>query len=267
MTAICQKTLADAPWMQAQTRRLPGVQPLDPRDWIVVDDAYAGQMSERARILKDHRADVLQTLPKAYNAIQELHDTVLAHLAERDDFEINGTTCLRPDGVRVDLYDDEPLAVLCRLVTEDFCILQKSGSEHDLTAALLCFPASWTLSQKFGSPLAHVHAPVEEYDDGVAKRVQRLFDAVQVGKPLWRSNALRYRDPELYQPRPENEPRSYEKPGDYIRTERQCILRLPETQAVVFSIQTRQVHIDNLTPEQRQGFEIHPVDAKVAQTR
>ncbi len=42
-------------------------------------------------------------------------------------------------------------------------------------------------------------------------------------------------------------PRTDREQGVYIRSELQCILRLPEADAVVFSIHTRQVHIDDLS--------------------
>lgn len=123
---------------------------------------------------------------------------------------------------------------------EDFCLLSKSGDEHVLDAAVLCFPASWRLAEKIGRPLSAVHDPVAEYDAGLARRVQRLFDGVQAGRPLWRFNVLYYDDPALFQPRSAQMPRplSHARTAPFIRSERQCILRLPRTRAVVFSIHT-----------------------------
>ena len=119
--------------------------------------------------------------------------------------------------------------------------MQKQGDEHVLTAAVLCFPASWTLAEKAGQPLSRIHRPVGAYDVGVAQRVQRLFDGVQSGKPIWRNNYLHYNDPELYQPLSETDPARKEPwpaHAPYTRAERQCIVRLPETGAVLFSIHT-----------------------------
>ena len=118
---------------------------------------------------------------------------------------------------------------------------KRRGAEHVLTAAVLCFPASWRLVEKAGRPLTDIHVPIAEYDDDVARRVQRLFDGIQVDRPLWRFNQLWYQDPELYQPRSRSEPRrvgSGLKTGPYYRTERQTLLRLPRSRAVVFSIHT-----------------------------
>ena len=262
MTAICQKSLPDAPWMAPVTRKLPGVQPLDMSTWVVVDDAYAAQMAERTRLLREERAAVLMQENAAGPAVDELYRFVLDHLAGRSEFQVKGQRCIRPDGEGVALDPNSPMETLCQLITEDLCVLEKRGDEHVLTAGLLCFPSSWSLAEKFGRPLVAIHEPVSSYTDDVGRRVQRLFDAVQPGMPLWRANALRYSDPTLFQPRRSTQRRDHaeaEKTGGYIRSERQCILRLPETGAVVFSIQNRVVRMEDLTPEQAAGLEDYPI--------
>jgi hypothetical protein len=126
------------------------------------------------------------------------------------------------------------------LVQEDLCILQKSGDEHVLTAAALCFPASWRLSEKYMRPLIGIHEPVDSYDDNIARRVQRMFDGIRPHRPLWRFNALWYDDPGLFQPRSALAPRDVTDAhtARFLRSERQSLSRLPETDAVVFSIHT-----------------------------
>ena len=105
-------------------------------------------------------------------------------------YVISAKEVRRPDGVRVPLDRADPMATLGHLVQEDLCLMEKRGQQHVLTAAVLCFPASWRLADKIGRPLTAIHAPVAEYDDALARRVQRLFDGVQPGRPLWRFNAL-----------------------------------------------------------------------------
>ena len=118
--------------------------------------------------------------------------------------------------------------------------MQKAGGEHILTGAVLCFPASWRLDEKFMRPLTGIHVPVGSYDDQVAKRVQRLFDGVRPGRPLWRFNGLWYDDATLYHPRSIHDRRDHPEPGQarFLRSERQSILRLPDTGAVIFGIHT-----------------------------
>ena len=218
--------------------RLPGVAPFQMADWLHVDDAYAGQMARREALLAERRADVLALDPAARPAAEELLEMVLAHLPAG--FALSGEEVRCPDGRRAVLDRGDPLGTCGRLVQEDLCLMQARGGVHVLTGAVLCFPASWTLSEKVLRPLVGIHAPVKDYDDGLARRVQRLFDGIQVGRPLWRFNALYYDDPELFQPRSENDRRAApnQTTAAYMRSERQCLLRLPESRAVVFSIHT-----------------------------
>jgi heme-dependent oxidative N-demethylase alpha subunit-like protein len=232
MSEILQTSL---PYDPFTPKALPGISAFDMQDWLHVDDAFSGQMAERTRLLASQRDAVLALGDSSVGAAQELLDVVLdrAYDGARD-------SVTRPDGVSVTVDRNDPLGTLGHLVQEDLCILQKTGDEHVLTGAVLCFPASWTLSEKFMRPLIGIHDTVDEYDAGIAKRVQRLFDGVQVGQPLWRFNAFWYADPKLYQPHSVDTPR---KSGDeatapYFRSERQCIFRLPNTRAVVFSIHT-----------------------------
>ena len=182
----------------------------------------------------------MQLSETARPAAEELLDQVLEDLSQRADFTVHEIWVRRPDGVRVDIDRGDPLGVLARLVQEDLCLLQKTDDEHVLTGAVLCFPASWSLAEKFMRPLVAIHAPVDSYDDNIARRVQRLFDGVKPERPLWRFNLLRYVDPTLHQPRSELARRNTDDNQDfkYFRSERQCVLRLPKTDAVVFSIHT-----------------------------
>lgn len=148
---------------------------------------------------------------------------------------------LCPDGRKPVIDRTAPLLTLGRLVQEDFCILHRAEgeAEHRLAGAVLCFPASWTLSEKIGRPVEAIHGPVAAYDAVLARRVRRLFDGLRPGRPLARCNALFYEDPALFQPRPEASQRPPAGPGAaYFRSERQCLLRLPVTGAVIFSIHT-----------------------------
>lgn len=237
MTLILQDSL---PQDMRDDRGLPGVQPLVNAPWLRVDEAYAGQMVHRRALIATRRQEVYWQGPAATEAVEEVLAEALTLLPAMG-FEISGQYCHCPDGGVVDLQSDVPLIVLGQLVQEDICIMDKRAAEHVLVAACLCFPASWRLAEKTGRPLTRIHDPVPEYDARIARRVQRLFDGVQVGRPLWRYNRLWYDDPELFQPRSALAPRRI-APGQaeaaYQRAERQCILRMPRTGAVVFSIHT-----------------------------
>lgn len=231
------------------------MRPLTDPSFILVDEAYDGQMALRRHLLSTRRDEVLAQPADAQQPAEELLALVLGHLADSPGFVRQGGRMRCPDGVWVDLQVKAPLLTLGLLLQEDLVILQKQGDEHMFSAAVLCFPASWTLSEKIGKPLTAVHGPVNAYDAVMAKRVQRLFDNIRVGQPMWRHNALFYATPDLFHPRREADTRTDTGPDQpYFRSEKQCLTRLPESGAVVFSIHTWLMERARLTAAQMEAL-------------
>ena len=213
---------------------------MDPKEWLIKDEAYAGQMEERERLITDNRNAVIALDDMALRAAVELLEKTLEFLPDLGGFEQNAEIVFCPDGRSVKIDVSDPMATLGRLIQNDFCIMQKRGDEHILTGAVLCFPASWSLSEKFMQPLTVIHEPVTEYDENITRRVQRLFNGIKVERPLWRFNKLYYEAPDLHQPRTFSKPRKIlgRNEGKYIRSEKQTLTRLPKSNAVIFTIHT-----------------------------
>ncbi len=241
METILHDRLPVLPWMDPRLARLPGVLPLDPGRWIEADEAYAAQMRLRRHLIGTRRAEVIAG-DEDGPAARETLAAVRAALP-RLGYAVAGDRVTGPDGVVTELGADTALAVLGRILQQDTCLLEsRDGGPPVLTAAVLCFPASWTLSEKIGRPMAAIHRPVASFAPAVAARVQRLFDGLRPGRGLWRANALLYDDPALFQPRREAAPRTRApRPAGFVRSERQTLVRLPGTGAVVFGIHTRVV--------------------------
>lgn len=149
MPVICQ---TESPHALRDARALPGIAPLSQDDWLCVDEAYKAQMAHRCALLAEQTSDVVAQCSNTQNAIDEVFQGVLAALTQNPSYKRDDTLMLCPDGRKVSLSAD-PLVTLGQLIQEDICILQKpNGSEeHILTAANLCFPASWTLREKLAS--------------------------------------------------------------------------------------------------------------------
>lgn len=226
---ILQRAL---PYDVMTSRPLPGIAPLGDDPWFLVDEAYAPQMAERLHLMASRRDDVIATAEPDPANLSKMMDAVLDHLPKG--FARKGDQVICPDRRTVNI------GTLGQIVQNDICLMEKRGDEHVLTGAVLCFPASWRLREKIGHPLTHIHIPVKTYTDDIARRVQRLFNGVRPGMPIWRFNALWYDDPSLYQPRAESEPRPLTEAGKtpYLRTERQVLWRLPDSDAVLFTIHT-----------------------------
>ena len=237
MPVILQNALPEA---QSGDPRLPGTMPCDADDWLRVDEAYTAQMAYRMQLFEERPEAVLCESGDAGKEVLEEALRILPNLG----FAVSDTSVTCPDAREVAIDRDAPLRTLGHLVQEDICILEKRGPEHVLTGAALCFPANWRLAEKINRPLVGIHEPVPEYDGNIARRVQRLFDGVRVGRPLWRFNKLAYADADLHQPYK----RSVTDQMPFVRSERQCILRLPRTNAVVFTIHTFVVEIASPSP-------------------
>lgn len=236
---ILQSRLMDPPWTLKGGTRLPGTGPIGADDWLRRDDAFAGQMALRDRLIAGQTDKVHALRAQALPVAQELLQMALTILRTRPGYHITDTAVRRPDAVVVPVDSAAPLLTLGRLVQEDVCLLQDRGDEHVMTGAILCFPASWSLAEKMDRSLTGIHDPVAEYTDDIARRVQRLFNAIRPGVPIVRANCLTYADASLFQPRREGALREY--PGasaQFVRSERQCLLKLPQTGAVAFSIHT-----------------------------
>ena len=217
--------------------RLPGIAPLARDGWIIQDEAFTAQMSLRDRLIKECPELVIADAGASDAAKNEVLEQTLKIVSERDGYEVSAKGIIRPDGVCVPLSGN-PLITAARLVQEDLCLHEKRGDQHVLTAAVLCFPASWTLSEKIGRPLITIHDTVPDFDDLIARRVQRLFDGIQTDRPLWRHNVMRYLNPDLFHPRSVDVPREQNEGGDYVRSEHQSLVRMPKSRAVLFAIHT-----------------------------
>ena len=69
MTEILQNEL---PYDVSHHGALPGISPLAPEAWLIVDEAYSDQIQLRETILKHQRDKVLRLAPEAFAAAQEL---------------------------------------------------------------------------------------------------------------------------------------------------------------------------------------------------
>lgn len=227
-----------APFLDSRTARPPGLMPLSGAPTIVVLPDYAAQMARRADLLARKR-EVVHSLPaEAMPAARELFAMVTAEAAASPGFARDGDRWRRPDGVSLTLDPEDPLASLGLLGAEDWCLLSPdpASGEYRLAAAVLCFPSRWSLAEKLGRPLTAIHAPVPDYDATLARRVNRVFEALRPGRGLWRVNWLVHPSAEPHLPG--KDAQAPDDKGLFLRTERQTLIRLPQTGAVAFGIKT-----------------------------
>jgi hypothetical protein len=217
--------------------------------WFELDQRYRPEMAERRRLLTEAHDDVFAALPLSDPARTEALNEVLTALTTHhpDWFSRDGNAVRNHlTGETLDVGAIDPLDLAGRLVQEDLCLIEASGQGPMLTAAVLCFPSRWRLSDKIGLPLYAVHAPVPFYADRLAAPVDRLMRHLKPGRIASRLNWSLLDDPALFQPGGKRAEGGTDITAEnagrhvFLRVERQTIRRLPETGAVLFGIR---VHV------------------------
>lgn len=139
----------------------------------------------------------------------------------------------------------DDLATAAQGCWEDLCVLEAEREEgpYRLTAAALGFPTDWHLHEKMGQPLLAIHAPIHGYAEQLSKGVDHFFATLKPGEIFGRANwFVVANDNWRYMPEDAPETRfahvTAENAGEslFVRCERQTLRRLPQTQAVLFTI-------------------------------
>lgn len=251
---ILQRRLAAHPWRGPLTARLPGLHPLKEGEWLIRDEAFAGQMALRDDLFANHREKVFAETPAAASAQRELFALIVREVRASGAYGEQGEHLIRPDGIAVDATEPPPLVTAARLVQEDLAILTPGPDGHVLSAAAIAFPASWMLAEKMGRSLVAIHDLVGRVDDEMGARIEALLARLPADRPVQRANVLAYNDPSLHQPRSEGDPRGYQPDAPtYVRVERQTLRRLPTSGAIVFTIHTSVVPFVELSESDRAG--------------
>ena len=95
-----------------------------------------------------------------------------------------------------------PLHAASMLVQEDLILMRKGQDGWRLAAGSLCFPSSWSLTEKFGKPLHEIHEPVPAFGPGtrMAELINRMFDNLAADQPVQRCNWSIQAGTDLYHP-------------------------------------------------------------------
>ncbi len=241
-------------------------------DWIEIDDLYREQTALRARLLAEHRDEVLGAMPDTEAVCRETLSCLTAHLCTRFpawfhragavlDNRLNGTRWT------LDGLADHALVIAGHLVQEDLCLLGDGDDGPTLIAGVVCFPSHWRLHEKLGRPLAGIHGPVPFYQDRLARPVNRFLSLLKPGRFAVRLNWTVTDRPELFQPSghgraDRNAAITAENAGEklVLRVERQTFRRLPDSGTVVFGIR---VHVNPLAAVVARPEEAARLDAAI----
>jgi dimethylamine monooxygenase subunit A len=225
-----------------------GARSLDPSAWIVLDERTDQELDQKVALLSEspERFAACVSLPSdplTIAAAAELQGAITTHLRTYEPEHWESASA------RVDRFrggeELNPLVHAGLLTQEDWCILtQQSPSEPLLlTAGTLCFPNRWRLAEKIGLPMMGIHTAVPQYGEEVGAPTNSLLDRLKPDRPVWRMNWGIADNPALHQPTGHFDPNAGSRVLDIgadvvLRIERQTLIRLPNTGAVVFGIRT-----------------------------
>ncbi|MFT4076297.1 MAG: DUF3445 domain-containing protein [Asticcacaulis sp.] len=242
-----------------------GVKPLDPAEWIDVDDRLLSYLDEKDRLAERVPDKIFVAEPGTEAAQGEVLTLLADHLPERfpDIYQRLGPQIDILSAFRRVRLDTPypPLLVAGGLVQEDLVLMRRGQNGWRLAAAHLCFPSSWRLHEKFGKALQEIHAPVPDFgrDTRNANVIERMFDNLRPEQPVMRWNWSLHADDVLHHPHSAGQWRFGDEKIDslYFRLERQTLRRLPESGDILFTIR---IYLDPLA-----AMEAQPNAAELAQ--
>ena len=216
-----------------------GTRTLGDRPWVFTAGDVEGELAQRRELIETRAPEVLAEPAESLEPARELVQLVV------------GGGLSVADG-------PSPLRRLGVSLQEDFCLLERSEIGWDLRAAVLCFPSRWRLRDKIDRPLTDVHGPVEGYADALADRVNRLIDGLG-DRIVLRRNWFLHPDPSLFQPdRPAGGDPTIgsESCGSelHVRSERQTLRLLPQSQWCVFTIRIEQCSLGDAVNRRPAAF-------------
>ncbi|KAA8901653.1 hypothetical protein TRICI_006018 [Trichomonascus ciferrii] len=244
----------------------------DDDPWLRIENTYLQRTEAKQRIMEQHRQNTVLHNEIANDALRETYDVVMAYMLRRYPtcFRQTGSGkimntirhCALPaDATGFDKVEDLVMT-LGRNVEEDLLVLMKNDADglYYLRGGTFGFPSGFDPAEKLNKPLAHIHAPVPGYKERLEKPMDVYFDRIRPGRWVERFNWNIQPHDELYVPEANHADQDDQldelKMEDldfsrvYLRVERQCLTRLPNTQAVLFSIRTHLTPLTQLVREQ-----------------
>ena len=226
---------------------------LDLANWLDLD-SRAELLAQKLPLIQSHHAEVVATIAGSEVGAEEVLGLVKAELRHHG---IAGDSQSTSDHSSL-----HPIDRAGRLVGEDVCLMEQRpelGAGYFLTAASVCFPSRWVLSEKIGTSLSAIHAPVPGFES-IAEATNRFFDAITIDRPAQRVNWTLIDDATLFQPVSAGRARDRTiDPSDlgatfHLRIERQTLRRLADTGGVLFTIGTTVSPLTALSSAQRKDL-------------
>jgi hypothetical protein len=134
-------------------------------------------------------------------------------------------------------------------------LTRRSGEDiYRLIGAAVAFPTDWEPARKMGLPLAAMHQPIDNYAEQLANGVDRFMSKLKPGAIYGRCNwFVAPTDALRWVGEPPEQAFAHVTPDNagetlFVRSERQTLRRLFETQAILFTIGVHVAPLGSLSP-------------------
>ena len=220
------------PFMSGAPDFVVGLRPIPQSAWISPDPEAASLSSKRA-LLSTRRAEVYAAASDggAYNLELEVEHMVASE---------------RPDSAPLD--DASPLVRAASLTSDDLVVMARADTSWRAVSLVLCSPTFFSAADAIGKDTIGVHAPVPDRlgpggAQALGARIARVFEGLRPEHVLERFNWTVQAGPERFTPdgaplraRAAATPEEDALDVVRLRVERQTIRRVPNADAVLFTI-------------------------------
>ncbi|WP_420598587.1 heme-dependent oxidative N-demethylase family protein [Neptuniibacter sp.] len=250
--------------------------------FIDVDEHYLSEMKERSLVLKEmpHRCLAMEHMDLAcWDMIERCMVTMSEDYPKHFKLERNGENWTWENKLLNQkdefVFGDSstlplpPMEYIGRQVQGDFALLDQREGDLFLDAGIITCPADWSLAFDAGMNFTEWHGPVPmAHSEGIFERALKYLTAIQVGKPVRRMNwtmtvnARMDTSPETYHEwghertsvTPENVAEKV-----YLRVELQVLDRMPRSNALMFSIRTYLMSLEDIVTNPEWAKRMHRV--------
>ena len=239
--------------------------------WLPPDHEFAVQMTARRGLYKQYKRDVFGVAPgyghRVRVASQELLDELVVKLTtdHPDHYTLAGRTLVdQKTGYRLNL-DDKKLHPLVKagLITQDDLTINMRGADGKIrmVGAFVATPTNWGTHDFLGMTLDEIHANVGGYEGKLKTMINGMAEKLQPGRDRLRNNWFIGTDHGFSRPtwQPPGTSTNPRVPGRWtknnvgqglvLRSEIETLVRLQNSQALVFTIRPRTWSMDFVRAE------------------
>ncbi|MGB0204295.1 MAG: heme-dependent oxidative N-demethylase family protein [Neptuniibacter sp.] len=250
--------------------------------FLDIDEHYLSEMKERSLVLKDmpHRCLAMEHMDLAcWDMIERCMVSLAEDYPEHFVLECDGDNWTWENKL-LDIKDTfvfgdsstlpmPPMEYIGRQLQGDFALLDQREGDLFLDAGIITCPADWSLAFDAGMSFTEWHGPVPmAHSEGIFERALKYLTAIQVGKPVRRLNwtmtvnARMDTSPETYHEwGHERTSVTPENVGEkvYLRVELQVLDRMPRSNAMMFSIRTYLMSLEDIVSNPEWAKRMHRV--------